>query len=130
MPARPAAYKRKIKPIKIVPPPPGTNLHEVARNSRYVGSPYHRTIPTSAGQPIYRAGKSKCPAYLQRNPDRVQHWLREAILARRFGPFEGGFPGRVWHREGDTIFEARQGTPGSGQYHGFPLSRNPGIRGL
>ena len=36
--------------------------------------------------------------------------------------FDGGFPRRVWRRIGQSIFEARQGSPGSGDYHGYPLT--------
>ena len=119
-----------MKRIKIVPPPPGTDLKAVARASRYEGRAYHRTIRTDAGLPAYLPGKSKCPEDLQRDPARVTQWLRAAIVSARVGVFDGGFPSRVWHREGDIVFEARQGTPGSGVYHGFPLSGARGIKEL
>ena len=130
MAARTRRESRRVKPIRFVPPPPGADLAEIARASRYEGRAYHRTIRTDAGHPIYRPGKSKCPEELQGDPVRVTQWLRAAILAGRFGAFEGGFPSRVWHREGDIVFEARQGTPGSGVYHGFPLSGARRIKGL
>ena len=44
--------------------------------------------------------------------------------------WEGGFPRYVWHREDDTVYEARQGAAGSGEYHGYPLKPNQIVRGL
>ena len=60
----------------------------------------------------------------------VQDWLQEAIRAGNIGRFKGGFPNRVWKRVGDTIFEARQGSPGSGIYHGYPLNPDQAVAGL
>ena len=37
---------------------------------------------------------------------------------------------QVWHREGGMVFEARQGSPGSGEYHGYPLTPTQDVRGL
>ncbi|MDE0161214.1 MAG: hypothetical protein OXL98_05695 [Acidimicrobiaceae bacterium] len=49
-------------------------------------------------------------------------WLRSAIRAGSTGePWEGGFPRYVWHREWDTVFEARLVNRGNGSYKGYPL---------
>ena len=65
---------------------------------------------------------TKCPKHLQRRPDEVQSLLREAIRAGHCSAFDGSFPRRVWRRIGGSVFEARQGSPGSGEYHGYPLT--------
>lgn len=36
----------------------------------------------------------------------------------------------VWHRESEVVFEARQGSPGSGEYHGCPVEPSQPVRGL
>ena len=76
------------------------------------------------------AREVQVPEELQRDPDRVQRWLEDAVRHGSFGEFDGGFPRRVWRRVGDTIFEARQGTPGSGIYHGYPLESFQSVEGL
>ena len=131
MPARPTPRRRhNPKGRRVLPPPPDVSLAEIARRCRYVGSPYHRSVPGPSGSPVYRPGKSKCPEPLQQNPGLVQRWLEEAVRHGFFGEFEGEFPRRVWRRVGDTVFEARQGTPGSGIYHGYPLEPFQIVEGL
>ena len=131
MPARPTSHRRpNPKGRRVLPPPAGISLEALACNCRYFCSPYHRTMPGPCGKPVYRPGKSKCPEELQRDPDRVQSWLEDAIRDGSFGEFEGGFPRLIWRRVGDTIFEARQGTPGSGVYHGYPLESFQFVEGL
>lgn len=131
MAARPARRRRRNpKDRKVLPPPAEVSLAEVARKCRYVGSPYHRTIPGPAGRPVYRPGKSSCPKELQRNPRLVQCWLEDAVRRGHCGEFERGFPRLVWRRDGEMVFEARQGTPGSGEYHGYVLEPDELVRGL
>lgn len=71
-----------------------------------------------------------CPRGLANARDRIEQWLRQAIMDGHCGTWRGGFPQYVWHREGDTIYEARQGSPGSGEYHGYPLEGQQTVRGL
>ena len=117
---------------EVLPPPPDTHdLAEVAEKCKYVGSPYHRTMPDSFGnRPVYHEGKSKCPKELQRNPSRVTEWLREAIRQGQFGEFDNGFPALVWYRDGGDVFEARLHNRESGEYHGYPLEPHDHITGL
>ena len=61
---------------------------------------------------------------------RVELWLREAIAHGWTGVWDNGFPRYVWRRVGDVIYEARQGSPGSGVYHGYPLYPEQDVRGL
>lgn len=51
----------------------------------------------------------------------MEQWLRDAIRAGHCGTWEGGYPKYVWRRESGIVFEARQGAPASGEYHGYPL---------
>lgn len=60
----------------------------------------------------------------------MEAWLRTAVLAGRCGAWEQGFPRYVWYQEGDIIYEARQGSPGSGEYHGYPLEPWQTVQGL
>ena len=39
-------------------------------------------------------------------------------------------PKYVWHVEADAAYEARQGAPGSGEYHGYPLQPTQSVRDL
>jgi hypothetical protein len=48
--------------------------------------------------------------------------LRDAITRNQVSDLtEGGFPRYVWHREGDTMYEARLVNSSLGQYKGYPL---------
>ena len=128
---KPRFRRSNPKARKIHPPPPGVDLARLAERCRYVGSPYHKTAPGFAGRPHgRRPDASICPSHLAKCRDVVEGWLREAIRAGRIGKWEAGYPRYVWHRVGDTMFEARQGSPGSGEYHGYPLEPEQRIRGL
>lgn len=114
------------------PPPPDTDLQQVARSCRYVGSPYHKDGVSFAGPSRLRPDASICPRELTNNRDRVEAWLRQAVEAGHAGGWAKGYPRYVWHRDqdGETIYEARQGSPGSGEYHGYPLQPQHDVQGL
>lgn len=104
--------------------PSGTDLNALADRVRYTGSPEHKDAPTFAGQPRLRGDASLCPREYN-NLDLVTGWLRAAIRAGSTGaPWESGFPRYVWHREQDTVFEARLVNRGNGAYKGYPLERD------
>ena len=107
--------------------PDDANLADIAENVRYVPSSYHDATDPSHRP---RADATICPKEVSKKRRRIQVWLRNAILAGRTGTWCGGFPRYVWHREGDVIYEARQGPPGSGEYHGYPLHPKQTVRGL
>lgn len=113
-------------------PPPDTDLQQVARSCRYVGSPYHKDGVSFAGPSRLRPDASICPRELTNNRDRVEAWLRQAVEAGHAGGWAKGYPRYVWHRDqdGETIYEARQGSPGSGEYHGYPLQPQHDVQGL
>ena len=115
----------------VTPPPKEENLTRVAGACRYVGSPYHKYHPSFAGPPRSRPRTSKCPVDLKDQRELMECWLRNALMSGQVGAlWEGGFPRYVWHREEDAVYEARQGSPGSSEYHGYPLKPNRVVRGL
>lgn len=125
-------HRDNPKARKVAPPPEGIDLAQVAESCRYaVDNPYHKARPGSAGTPPrHRPDASLCPSDLVDCRERIEQWLRDAVRAGRVGAWEGGFPRYVWHREGGTVFEARQGSPGSGEYHGYPLAPWQRVQGL
>ena len=125
-------HRDNPKARKVAPPPEGIDLAQVAESCRYaVDNPYHKARPGSAGTPPrHRPDASLCPSDLVDCRERIEQWLRDAVRAGRIGAWEGGFPRYVWHREGGTVFEARQGSPGSGEYHGYPLAPWQHVQGL
>lgn len=120
------------KAREVVAPPPDVDLAAVAASCYYVGSPYHKTGSGSAGMPHgRRPDASKCPENLVNNQKRVQEWLRKAVRAGHTGAWDKrGFPRYVWYRDGGVVYAARQGSPGSGEYHGYPLDSDQSVRGL
>ena len=101
----------------------------------YVGSVYHKDRSGFAGTPPRsRPDASICPGPLANRQSRVQRWLQEAIRAGHTGVWDsrGPFPLRVWYRDDETsiVYEARLGSPGSGEYHGYPLTSDEGVEGL
>lgn len=127
---KPRRQRDNPKARKVVPPPRGADLAQVAAACHYVGSVYHKDRPGFAGTPHRRPDASLCPGGLAKRQGRIEGWLREAVRVGRTGAWDGGFPRYVWHREGDTVFEACQGPPGSGAYHGYPLEPWQHVRGL
>ena len=101
--------------------PPATDLDALAERVKYVGSPGHKDVSTFVGLPRPRADASICPREY-RDQQIVTGWLRDAIRSGSTGaPWEGGFPRYVWHKEKDTVFEARLVNRGDGSYKGYPL---------
>lgn len=128
---RPTFQRGNPKARKVQAPPDGVDLKRVADSCRYVGSPYHKDAPGFAGTPRGRRPvASLCPRDLTKRRDLVERWLRDAVRSGRVGAWDGGYPRYVWHRERDVVFEARQGSPGSGEYHGYPLDPMQQVQGL
>ena len=134
MPARrPTRQRTNPKSLVVRPVPSGVDLEEVVRRVRYVGSPYHKDRPGSAGMPKRRVpAGNKCPSHLAEDLDTVQSWLESAIRAGRTGRWdaEHGLPREVFHTEGGVTFQAVLGSPGSGEYHGFPLEPWQRVKGF
>lgn len=101
--------------------PPSVDLERVADMVTYEGSPEHKDFPSFAGHPGPRGDASLCPREIT-DVTVVTGWLRSAIRQGATGaPWESGFPRYAWHKEGDTVFEARLVNRGSGSYKGYPL---------
>ena len=125
---RPRQHRSNSRAKAVKPPPDGTDLEAVAEQVRYQSSPYHSR---AARIQKNRPDASKCPSEVSNDLARVELWLRQAISAGATGGvWEGGFPRYVWHRVDNVVFEARQGSPGTGVYHGYPLSPQEDVRGL
>ncbi len=118
------------KAKKVAPPPVGANLAQAAEACRYVGSPYHKDRPGFAGMPRHRPDASLCPGNLANRRRLVEGWLQDAVRAGHTGTWDRGFPRYVWYRQGGTVFEACPNSPGSGEYHGYPLESCQQVRGL
>ena len=119
------------KARRVKRPPNDECLERAANSCCYVGSPYHKNYPSSAGMPRYRPDTSKCPVELKDQHELIECWLRNALMSGQVSPqWDGEFPRYVWHREDNTIYEARQGSPGSGEYHGYPLEPHQKVKGL
>ena len=127
---KPRFQRDNPKVRKVRNPPPGVDLASVAESCRYVGSPYHKDVPSFAGPPSRRPDASICPRSLANCQQVVESWLREAIQTGQVGAWDGKFPRYVWMRRDDVVYEARQGSPGSGLYHGYPLQPRQEVRGL
>ena len=112
-------------------PPTGIDLAQVAGSCHYVGSPYHKDIPSFAGMPHGRRPDANiCPRNLADCRELVEGWLREAVRNGQVGAWNGNYPRYVWFRKGEIVYEARDGSPGSGRYHGYPLEPWQEVRGL
>ena len=102
--------------------PPNTDLVAIAERVTYVGSPEHKDFPSFAGQPKRRSDASLCPRSI-RDADKVTQWLRSAIERGFTSAFwEKGYPRYVWHKQNETVYEARLVNSGDGTYKGYPLS--------
>ena len=113
--------------------PPGTdvNLADIAERATYVGSPEHKDMPSFAGRPRPRSDATICDRQLTRNIDLVVQWLRTAIRRGATGGYwEGDFPRRVWHKDGEVVYEARLVNHVLGQYKGYPLTKKEWPKGL
>ena len=123
---------KRFRPQKrtIIPPPEGCDLHAVAENARYVGSPEHKDAPSFAGHPRPRADATICDrSFADRLPE-INEWLKSAIRNGRTGVWTGDYPRYVWHREGDVVFEARLTNEGSGEYKAYALETHEWPRNL
>ena len=72
-----------------------------------------------------------CDPQLAHQRERVTGWLRNAIRRGAIGSLcEGGFPRYAWHKEGETVYEARLVNRGLGEHKGYPLNDTEWPKGL
>lgn len=115
---------------RIVMPPAGVDLVQLAERVSYVGSSEHKTFPSFAGPFNPRADASKCDPKLA-DRDELTRWLREALRAGYAGQlWEGDFPRYVWCRRDGVTYEARLSNPELGHYKGYPLRPEESVEGL
>lgn len=114
----------------IIPPPPGCDPASAAETASYVGSPEHKDTPSFAGHPRPRADATICDRSFVNRLDEINVWLKDAIRKGKTGAWSGAFPRYAWHREGDTVFEARLVNEGNGEYKGYELKREEWPRDL
>jgi hypothetical protein len=114
-------YQRSIRRGQIVDWPQNAESPEdLASRVTYTGNPMHKTYPSPAGQPAWRADKAKCDLYDRRDWPRLRDALQRAITARCVGQFQGDYPSRAWVWINNVLHEAR--LTGQGDYHAFPLN--------
>ena len=95
-----------------------------------MGSPEHKDSPSFAGHPRPRADATICDRSFVSRLDEINVWLKAAILTGKTGAWSGDFPRYAWHKEGDTVFEARLVNAGNGEYKGYELKREEWPRDL
>lgn len=112
--------------------PQDIDLQALAARVTYVGSAEHKDSHSFAGPPRPRGDASLCPRDIE-DISIPTEWLRSAVRRGSVGaPWEGDFPRYAWHKEGETVFEARLVNRGDGSYKGYPLTGDewpPGIEG-
>jgi hypothetical protein len=106
---------------KFLAPGPDPALETAAVNAKYVFSEYHRCGPD--GRPAKKRTKpaSHCPR--QWTKQEALNALRAAIRKGHVSQnrTSDGFPRRVWHKEGETWYEATTQDRAGGFYHGYPI---------
>ena len=111
--------RRPRRRVRFVPP--DTDLAATASRVKYVGSPEHKDAVTQLGVPRPRGDASICPREYN-DFQLATNWLRSAIRdGSTSGLWDGDFPRYAWHKEADTVFEARLVNRGDGSYKGYPL---------
>ena len=120
--ARRPQFQRRIKRGQFCDWPSGAGTPaEIAARVTYAGSPLHKTYPSPAGSPAFRADEAKCDEYPTELWPMLREALQAAIRSGCVGEFRGMFPQRAWIWINDVLHESRLTNAGSGDYHGFPI---------
>lgn len=94
-------------------------------------APATRTCQVSPLHPVPKGrNASEYPCELVRCRELAESWSKRAVRSGHTEVWERGYPRYVWYRHGRVLYEARQGSPGSGEYHGYPLHPSQKVRGL
>ena len=117
---RPVVRHRRTKRRAIGPWGGGDSPEETASRARYIGSPEHKSYPSSAGSPALRSDATPCDPDIDRAE--VCASLREAIRRRcTSARFEQGFPRYAWGWIAGDLYEARHINGPAGTYKGYRL---------
>jgi hypothetical protein len=111
---------RMGKPKRIHQNPDSKLIAQAAATAVYSPSEFH--CPGVKGQPAKFRLKpaSICPK--RWSDDDATRALREAIARGDVSDaWEEGFPRYVWHRDGNTLYEARHTRGPGGSYHAYPI---------
>jgi hypothetical protein len=100
-----------------------TELANVAEKVRYVGSPYHRLPGSPMGQPKDRKFPEASKCDKKWTLGLANQALKASILQGVVSSgWENGFPRKVWHLDGETLYEAVLSNRDQGEYHAYPLN--------
>ena len=128
---KPGHRRDDPKARKVVAPPSGMDLAQVAAVSRHVGSPHHKDRPGFAGVPNGRRPDAGIrTGDLANERDRIEGRLCDAVRAGNTGAWNKGFPRYLRHREGDTVLETRRNSPEPECNHGHPPAVGRRVQGL
>ena len=120
-------YPMKRQMLEAAPP----HARLVADRVKYSGSPEHKNIHSFCGPPRPRGDATICDSRLAVQLNMLQDWLREAIANGCCTAFDDSdFPKYVWFKDGDTVYEGRLVNSGTGEYKGYPLSREEWPKGI
>lgn len=115
---------KRLKRRKIGPwPDDAPSLEEVARKSRYVGSPEHKSHPSEGRPPALRSDVTfPCEPHMTQDMAGSTAALRRGIEHRcTSAVFEGGYPRYVWTWIEGHLYEARHINGPRGTYKGYRL---------
>jgi hypothetical protein len=119
--AAPGKGKRKC-----VDPHPDQELIKKAASEAVFSrgdSDYHCEGPGGRKPKRRRKYSSVCPKKWSETA--ATKALRKALAAGQVSPvWENGFPRHVWHRDGDTVYEARHTRGPHGTYHAYPIEKD------
>ena len=128
------APQRRRPQKRVTDAPSDVDLDEVASRTMYVGSPEHSSIPGLGLPRRWRPDATRCPPEIT-DKELVLEWLRSAIRRGAVSEYwepnqQIGFPRYVWHKEGDTVYEARLVNRGDGSYKGYPITDDEWPKGI
>lgn len=130
----PSHRRENPKHLVVGAPPAGVDIALLSRNVLYVGSVYHKDLPSFAGKPPRpRPDASVCPKAMATKKAMLQGWLEDALAKGNFGGlWEKGFQRYLWRQEQATLFEARliHVVNGVAHYKGYPLNPEQKVVGL
>jgi hypothetical protein len=104
-------------------------LEQAADRAVYSPSDYHCRLPDGRPRRLRARPASAFPR--QWPIKEATEALRVAIIRGHVSQaWEDDFPRYAWHREGETIYEARHTGGPRGTYHAYPIDRSESPPGL